>query len=159
MFQVNPLLGRGFTWKNQALFSLKDKSKKLECLLLQFLFSTLRVKYIFNDFFHEIPFFLHVLEKKVIKYFSLRWLHFFNKFVQSILYYILYDVQKWESIMLEIFLNRKCGKKSMEKYNFVWIRKRLKFFFLIQNFIVLWIFSWYNGLNAPSIFLFSIEVP
>ena len=30
--------------KNQALFSLKDKSKKLKCRLLQFLFSTLRVK-------------------------------------------------------------------------------------------------------------------
>ena len=29
--------------KNQALFSLKDKSKKLKCHLLQFLFGTLRV--------------------------------------------------------------------------------------------------------------------
>ena len=29
--------------KNQALFSLKDKSKKLKCLLLQFLFGALRV--------------------------------------------------------------------------------------------------------------------
>ena len=31
--------------KNQALFSSKDKSKKLKCRLLQFLFGTLRVKY------------------------------------------------------------------------------------------------------------------
>ena len=30
--------------KNQALFSLKDKSKKLKCPLLQFLFGALRVK-------------------------------------------------------------------------------------------------------------------
>ena len=30
--------------KNQALFSLKDKSKKLKCRLLQFLFGTLRLK-------------------------------------------------------------------------------------------------------------------
>ena len=30
--------------KNQALFSSKDKSKKLKCRLLQFLFSALRVK-------------------------------------------------------------------------------------------------------------------
>ena len=30
--------------KNQALFSLKDKSKKLKCCLLQFLFGALRVK-------------------------------------------------------------------------------------------------------------------
>ena len=30
--------------KNQALFSLKEKSKKLKCRLLQFLFSTLRVE-------------------------------------------------------------------------------------------------------------------
>ena len=29
--------------KNQALFSLKDKSKTLKCLLLQFLFGALRV--------------------------------------------------------------------------------------------------------------------
>ena len=32
--------------KNQALFSLKDKSKKLKCRLLQFLFGVLRVKQI-----------------------------------------------------------------------------------------------------------------
>ena len=30
--------------KNQALFSSKDKNKKLKCLLLQFLFGALRVK-------------------------------------------------------------------------------------------------------------------
>ena len=30
--------------KTQALFSLKDKSKKLKCRLLQFLFGALRVK-------------------------------------------------------------------------------------------------------------------
>ena len=29
--------------KNQALFSLKDKSEKLKCRLLQFLFGALRV--------------------------------------------------------------------------------------------------------------------
>ena len=30
--------------KHQALFSSKDKSKKLKCRLLQFLFGTLRVE-------------------------------------------------------------------------------------------------------------------
>ena len=30
--------------KSQALFSLKDKSEKLKCRLLQFLFGALRVK-------------------------------------------------------------------------------------------------------------------
>ena len=30
--------------KVQALFSLRDKSKKIKCRLLQFLFGTLRVK-------------------------------------------------------------------------------------------------------------------
>ena len=30
--------------KNQALFSSKDKSKKLKCRLLQFLFGALQVK-------------------------------------------------------------------------------------------------------------------
>ena len=34
--------------KNQALFSLKDKSKKLNCRLLQFLFGALRVKVVFH---------------------------------------------------------------------------------------------------------------
>ena len=33
--------------KNQALFSSKDKSEKLKCHLLQFLFGALRVKDIF----------------------------------------------------------------------------------------------------------------
>ena len=36
--------------KDQALFSLKDKSKKLKCHLLQFLFGALRVKYMHIDF-------------------------------------------------------------------------------------------------------------
>ena len=40
MFQVNPLL---IHMKNQALFSLKDKSKKLKCCQLQFLIGALRV--------------------------------------------------------------------------------------------------------------------
>ena len=31
--------------KHQVLFSLKDKSKKLKCRLLQFLFGALRVKH------------------------------------------------------------------------------------------------------------------
>ena len=36
--------------KNQALFSLIDKSKKLKCHLLQFLFGTLRLKSMENSF-------------------------------------------------------------------------------------------------------------
>ena len=32
--------------KSQALFSLKDKSKKIKCRLLQFLFGALGVKYL-----------------------------------------------------------------------------------------------------------------
>ena len=32
--------------KNQALFSSEDKSKKIKCRLLQFLFDTLRVNHI-----------------------------------------------------------------------------------------------------------------
>ena len=35
--------------KNQALFSSKDKSKKLKCRLLQFLFGALKVKEIRKD--------------------------------------------------------------------------------------------------------------
>ena len=37
--------------KNQTLFSLKDKSKKLKCHLLQFLFDTLRVNFSETGFF------------------------------------------------------------------------------------------------------------
>ena len=37
--------------KNLALFSSKDKSKKLKCRLLQFLFGALRVNVL-----HEAPF-------------------------------------------------------------------------------------------------------
>ena len=43
MFQVNPARQR-IHMKNQALFSSKDKSKKLKCRLLQFLFGALRVR-------------------------------------------------------------------------------------------------------------------
>ena len=43
MFQVNPARQR-IHMKNQALFSSKDKSKKLKCRLLQFLFGVLRVR-------------------------------------------------------------------------------------------------------------------
>ena len=46
---MNPLLGRGFIHiKDQALFSLKDKSKKLKCCRLQFLFGALRVNVIYK---------------------------------------------------------------------------------------------------------------
>ena len=41
MFQVNPLLR--IHMKNQVLFSLKGKSKKLKCRLLQFVFGALRL--------------------------------------------------------------------------------------------------------------------
>ena len=42
MFQVNPR--QRIHMKNRALFSSNDKSKKLKCRLLHFLFGTLRVK-------------------------------------------------------------------------------------------------------------------
>ena len=45
MFHVNPMIHM----KNQALFSSKDKSKKLKCRLLPFLLGALRVK-LFLDF-------------------------------------------------------------------------------------------------------------
>ena len=45
--------------KNQVLFFLKDKSKKLKCHLLQFLFDTLRVKV----FRYTLMFFPHFHER------------------------------------------------------------------------------------------------
>ena len=53
--------------KNQALFSLKDKSKKLKCCLLQFLFGTLRVKtYFFNNNKKKQCFQIHCFFKEAI---------------------------------------------------------------------------------------------
>ena len=45
IYHVNRLSARQrIHMKHQVLFSLKDKSKKLKCCLLQFLFGALRVK-------------------------------------------------------------------------------------------------------------------
>ena len=47
---MNPMLGRQrIHLKHQALFSSKDKSKKLKCRLLQFLFGALRVNIPVNN--------------------------------------------------------------------------------------------------------------
>ena len=43
MFQFNSFARQMIHMKNQALFSLKDKSKKIKCCLLQFLFGALTV--------------------------------------------------------------------------------------------------------------------
>ena len=40
--------------KNQALFSLKDKSKKLKCRLLQFLFGASMVKIMYIPHFNNV---------------------------------------------------------------------------------------------------------
>ena len=50
--------------KNQALFSTKDKSKKLKCRLLQFLFGALRVKVTVGAFhLHVLGALLHCITK------------------------------------------------------------------------------------------------
>ena len=54
MLQVNPMPGR-IHMKNQALFSLKDKSKKLKCRLLQFLFGALRVNNMITTIHGTLP--------------------------------------------------------------------------------------------------------
>ena len=69
MFQVNSLLGRGFSarqrihMKYQALFSSKDKNKKLKCRLLQFFCGALRVNGKLLTTFRTI---LHLL-REIIK--------------------------------------------------------------------------------------------
>ena len=45
--------------KNQALFSSKDKSKKLKCRLLQFLFGAFRVKLLNNVTISSINYVSH----------------------------------------------------------------------------------------------------
>ena len=47
--------------KNQALLSLKDKSKKLKCCLLQFLFGALRVNFYLN---HSLGLTTYVVTEK-----------------------------------------------------------------------------------------------
>ena len=47
--------------KNQALFSSKDKIKKLKCRLLQFLFGALWVKISFTYAFIDLPFLYKIL--------------------------------------------------------------------------------------------------
>ena len=44
MFSSESSPSRGFTWKNQALFSLKDKYKKINCRLLQLLSGALGLR-------------------------------------------------------------------------------------------------------------------
>ena len=51
MFQVNPLAEDSHE-KNQALFSSKDKSKKLKCCLLQFLLGALTVVVVLLFYVH-----------------------------------------------------------------------------------------------------------
>ena len=50
--------------KNQALFSSKDKSKKLKCRLLQFLFGSLRVKQ--SSFLEQQNSFINVLVSTIV---------------------------------------------------------------------------------------------
>ena len=47
--------------KNQALFSLKDKSKKLKCHLLQFFIGALRVNIFLHKAFHFLSIFIILL--------------------------------------------------------------------------------------------------
>ena len=53
--------------KNQALFSLRDKSEKLNCRLLQFLFGAVRVKTHSMEYMRFIPF--HILLYKTLTQF------------------------------------------------------------------------------------------
>ena len=73
--------------KNQALFSSKDKSKKLKCRLLQFSFGVLRVKHILQLTFlisnNDISKYLLISKYIVLTYFSLQ----FNSCCLTLLIY------------------------------------------------------------------------
>ena len=66
MFQVNPLLGRGFedSHENQALFSSKDKSTQLKCRPLQFLIGALRLNIPFVLLFFILDFYQNLCHKR-----------------------------------------------------------------------------------------------
>ena len=50
--------------KNQALFSSKNKSKKLKCHLLQFLFGALRVNMVIIMIIHNFCCFFYMFLRK-----------------------------------------------------------------------------------------------
>ena len=52
--------------KNQALFSSKDKSKKLKCRLLQFLFGALRANFVTDFSIFEDA--VTVIDKRLISW-------------------------------------------------------------------------------------------
>ena len=54
--------------KNQALFSSKDKSKKLKCRLLQFLFGALRVKGMRREYPQMLIYIVELLKKILIAF-------------------------------------------------------------------------------------------
>ena len=60
--------------KNQALFSSKDKRKKLKCRLLQFLFGTLRVNTkarFYIPLKHRLPFNYQIFNFTIMQHLSL----------------------------------------------------------------------------------------
>ena len=66
MFQVNPLLGRGFTLNIKPYFLTKIKVKKIKCCLLQFLFGTLRVKLYTTVLFQYFNDFLILIKSQLV---------------------------------------------------------------------------------------------
>ena len=68
--------------KNQALFSSKDKNKKLKCHLLQFLFGALRV----NSISHQLT---------VDSMFCAQWVRYSRNMTKDLLY----------NLKLKMFLN------------------------------------------------------
>ena len=59
--------------KSQALFSSKDKSKKLKCRLLQFLFGALRIK--LQSCFHNIAKQIDIKQKMLFFFFVFVFCH------------------------------------------------------------------------------------
>ena len=56
--------------KNQALFSSKDKSKKLKCRLLQFVFGALRVKSAISPALYSLSSQCNIAYTKLFLYFA-----------------------------------------------------------------------------------------
>ena len=62
--------------KSQALFSSKDKSKKLKCRLLQFLFGTLRLNLYFLNLYESVGLQKHVTayrNEALLTFLHIRW--------------------------------------------------------------------------------------
>ena len=66
---------------------------------------------------------------------------------------------KVHSYATNMNLNKNVEQNNVETQNFDFWKTKRWFFSYLKCVIAFGLLSWYNGLNAPSIFLFTIYIP